>query len=135
MLNHITLMGRLVSAPELRVTGSGTKVAALRIACDRDYTPEGAEKQCDFFDAVAWRQTGEFVCRNFTKGQPILVSGRLQTRKWQDRDGKNRIAYEIIVESAYFAGGERRNTAAEAKKPEIVELGDDDSELPWGDEL
>ena len=128
MLNNITLMGRLVSNPVLRETSNGTKVAAIRIACDRDRQAEGAERQADFFDLVAWRATGEFICRNFTKGQPILINGRLQTRKWTDKEGNNRIAYEIIVNEAHFAGGKPAEKAAE--KPELVEL-EDDGDLPW----
>jgi single-strand DNA-binding protein len=76
MLNHIVMMGRLVAAPELRSTGSGTKVSSFRIACDRDYSA-GEEKQVDFIDCVAWRATAEFICRNFRKGMPITVTGRL----------------------------------------------------------
>lgn len=133
MLNNINIMGRLVKAPELRYTSTGTPVAALRIACDRDRVAEGAERQADFIDCVAWRSTGEFICRNFSKGQPILISGRLQTRKWTDKDGNGRIAYEILVEQAHFAGGKAAEKTEEVKKPEVVDIGDDDSDLPWAD--
>jgi single-strand DNA-binding protein len=143
MLNNIIMMGRLVNAPELRATNSGVKVASFRIACDRDYSAEGQEKQTDFIDCVAWRATGEFVCRNFVKGQMIAIDGRLQSRKWQDRDGNNRITWEINVSNAYFAGGNRNRDAGEAPKASadssspLVDLGNDDSDLPWnnGDDL
>lgn len=128
MLNHITLMGRLVANPELRTTNSGIKVAAMRIAVDRDYSKE---KETDFFDIVAWRGTAEFVCRYFTKGKPILVDGSLRTRKWTDKEGNNRIAFEIHAENVYFAGGEKTNNSSE---PVLTDIDDSDGELPWADD-
>lgn len=128
MLNHITLMGRLVANPELRTTNSGIKVAAMRIAVDRDYSKE---KETDFFDIVAWRGTAEFVCRYFTKGKPILVDGSLRTRKWTDKEGNNRIAFEIHAENVYFAGGEKTNNSSE---PVLTGIDDSDGELPWADD-
>lgn len=127
MLNHITLMGRLVANPELRTTNSGIKVAAMRIAVDRDYSKE---KETDFFDIVAWRGTAEFVCRYFTKGKPILVDGSLRTRKWTDKEGNNRIAFEIHAENVYFAGGEKTNNS----EPVLSDIDDSDGELPWADD-
>ena len=103
MLNHITLMGRLVADPELRRTGSGVAVATFRIAVDRDYSPkDGGERKADFITCVAWRQTGEFVSKYFTKGRMIVVSGRLQIRSWTDKDGNKRRTAEIVVDNAYF---------------------------------
>ena len=102
MLNHITIMGRLTKDPELRRTGSGIAVTSFTVACDRDFAPQGQEKETDFFDIVAWRQTGEFVSKNFAKGDMIVVSGRLQTRSWTDKDGNKRKTTEILADQCYF---------------------------------
>ena len=108
MLNHIDIMGNLVAAPEMKTTAAGVKVASFRIACERDRAAQGAERETDFVDCVAWREKAEFLCRYFTKGMPILVSGRLQIRRWEDRDGNKRSGAEIGAENLYFAGGERK---------------------------
>lgn len=102
MLNHIVIMGRLVRDPELRTTQSGVNVASFTVAVDRDYSGQGQEKQTDFIDCVAWRGTGEFVSKYFSKGRMIVVSGRLQSRKWQDNHGNNRTSWEINADSCYF---------------------------------
>ena len=103
MLNHITIMGRLTRDPELRRTGSGLAVASFSVAVERDYpNKDTGEREVDFIDCVAWRQTGEFVSKWFAKGQMIVVSGRLQIRKWTDKDGNKRNTAEIIVDNAYF---------------------------------
>ena len=108
MLNHITLMGRLVRDPELRRTGSGIAVASFRIAVERDYAPkDGGERKADFIDCVAWRQTGEFVSKYFTRGRMIVVDGRLEMRDWTDKEGNKRINAEVIVENAYFGDSKR----------------------------
>ncbi len=108
MLNHITLMGRLVRDPELRRTGSGVAVASFRIAVDRDYAPkDGGERKADFIDCVAWRQTGEFISKYFTKGRMIVVDGRLEMREWTDKEGNKRITAEINVSNAYFGDSKR----------------------------
>ena len=108
MLNHITLMGRLVRDPELRRTGSGIAVASFRIAVDRDYSPkDGGERKADFIDCVAWRQTGEFISKYFTKGRMIVVDGRLEMRDWTDKDGNKRTSAEIVVANAYFGDSKR----------------------------
>ena len=107
MLNHITIMGRLTRDPELRYTQSGTAVASYTVAVDRDYAGQNQERGVDFIDCVAWRQGGEFVNNYFRKGQMIVVDGRLQSRKWQDRDGNNRIAREIIADHNYFGEPKR----------------------------
>ncbi len=108
MLNHITLMGRLVRDPELRRTGSGIAVASFRIAVDRDYQPkDGGERKADFIDCVAWRQTGEFICKYFSKGRMIVVDGRLEMRDWTDKDGNKRTTAEVNVDNAYFGDSKR----------------------------
>lgn len=101
MLNHITIMGRLTRDPELRRTGSGIAVTSFTVAVDRDYKA-GTEKEVDFIDCVAWRQTGEFVAKYFTKGRMAVVSGKLQIRGWTDKDGNKRRTAEVIAENVYF---------------------------------
>ena len=108
MLNHITIMGRLTRDPELRRTGSGIAVASFTVAVDRDFGGrDGGERETDFIDCVAWRQTGEFVSRNFTKGSMIVVSGRLQIRNWNDKDGNKRRTAEVVADNCYFGDNKR----------------------------
>ena len=108
MLNHITIMGRLVRDPELRRTGSGIAVASFTVAVDRDFgSRDGGERETDFIDCVAWRQTGEFVSKYFTKGRMIVVSGRLQIRSWNDKDGNKRRTAEVVADNCYFGDSRR----------------------------
>ena len=110
MLNHITIMGRLTRDPELRRTGSGIAVASFTVAVDRDFGGrDGGEKETDFIDCVAWRQTGEFVSKYFTKGRMIVVSGRLQIRSWTDKDGNKRRTAEVVADNCYFGDSKREN--------------------------
>ena len=110
MLNNIIIMGRLTRDPELRRTGSGVAVASFTLAVDRDYSSkDGGEKETDFIDCVAWRQTGEFVSSHFEKGRMACVSGRLQIRNWTDKDGNKRRNAEVIADNIYFA--DSKNTA------------------------
>ena len=103
MLNHIVIMGRLTRDPELRRTGSGLAVASFSVAVDRDWpNKETGEKDTDFINCVAWRQTGEFVSKYFAKGSMIVVSGRLQIRPWTDKDGNKRTTAEVVADSVYF---------------------------------
>ena len=111
MLNHITLMGRLTRDPELRRTGSGVAVTSFTIACDRDFGQNG-QKETDFIDIVAWRNTAEFVSKWFRKGQLVAVTGRIQVRSWQDRDGNNRTTTEIVADECFFAESRRDGAAA-----------------------
>lgn len=101
MLNHITIQGRICNDIELRRTGSGVAVTSFTVAVDRDFK-NGGEKETDFIDCVAWRQTGEFIQKYFTKGRMIVASGRLQIRNWNDKDGNKRKSAEVVVENAYF---------------------------------
>ena len=110
MLNHITIMGRLTRDPELRRTSSGIAVASFTVAVDRDFGGrDGGEKETDFIDCVAWRQTGEFVSKYFTKGSMIVVSGRLQIRNWNDKDGNKRRSAEVVADNVYFGESKRSN--------------------------
>ena len=106
MLNTITIMGRLTRDPELRRTGSGIAVASFTVAVDRDFSQDG-NKETDFIDCVAWRQTGEFVSKYFTKGKMIIVKGRLQIRSWTDKDGNKRKTAEVVADNCYFAESKR----------------------------
>ena len=102
MLNHITIQGRIGTDIELRRTGSGVAVASFTVAVDRDFKNSGGEKETDWIECVAWRQTAEFIQKHFAKGRMIVVSGRLQVRPWTDKDGNKRKTTEIVVENAYF---------------------------------
>ena len=126
MLNTITIMGRLTADPEFRHTQSGTAVASFTVAVERDF----GEKTADFISCVAWRQTGEFVSKYFRKGSMIAVTGSLQSRKWQDRDGNNRTSWEVNVDHAYFTG-EKQQAAVNVEPPEFEEIDDGDGELPF----
>ena len=108
MLNHIVIMGRLTRDPELRRTGTGIAVASFTVAVDRDFGGrDGGERETDFIDCVAWRQTGEFVSKYFTKGSMIVVSGRLQIRGWTDKDGNKRRSAEVVADNVYFGESKR----------------------------
>ena len=108
MLNHITIMGRMTRDPELRRTGSGVPVANFTLAVDRDYNPkDGGEKETDFIDCIAWRGTGEFVSKYFSKGSMAVVSGRLRIRNWTDKDGNKRRSAEVEADSVYFGDSKK----------------------------
>ena len=106
MLNKIVLMGRLTRDPELRHTAGGVPVTSFSLACERDYRAQGEERQTDFIDIVCWRHNAEFTAKYFKKGLLVAVAGRLQTRKWVDKEGNNRTGYEIVADETHFA--ERR---------------------------
>ena len=153
MLNHITLMGRLVRDPELRRTGTGVAVASFTVAVDRDFSGrDGGEKETDFIDCVAWRQTGEFLSKYFTKGSMIVVSGRLQIRSWTDKEGNKRRTAEVVADNVYFGeskrseGGSAYNSGSSYSAPapsfggysapaapasDFAMLEDDDAQLPF----
>ena len=153
MLNHIVIMGRLTRDPELRTTQAGVSVTSFTVAVDRDFGGrDGGERQTDFIDCVAWRSTGEFVSKYFHKGSMIVVSGRLQSRKWQDREGNNRTSWEINADNVYFGESRRdgdssrdsysnntysgsydsgRSSAPAPASNTFVELDDGDGELPF----
>ena len=108
MLNKIFIMGRLTRDPELRHTQTGTAVASFSLAVDRDFKDKSTgERGTDFINVVAWRQTGEFVSRYFTKGRMAVVEGRLQMRDWTDKDGNKRTAAEVVADNVYFGDSKR----------------------------
>ena len=109
MLNVVALMGRLVADPELRHTPQGVSVTTFTIAVDRSFAKQGTERQTDFIDIVAWRGTAEFICKYFQKGRMIAVDGSIQTRTYQDKNGNNRKAFEVVVNNANFVGSKNEN--------------------------
>ena len=147
MLNKIILMGRLTRDPELRRTQSGTAVTSFSPAVDRDFKSQGGEKETDFIDIVAWRNTAEFVSRYFTKGRMAVVEGRLQIRDWTDRDGGKRRSAEVIAENVYFGDSKREGGSDYSAAPaysaprgyaapmggqsDFAEIGEEDGELPF----
>ena len=113
MLNKIFIMGRLTRDPELRRTQTGTPVASFSLAVDRDFKDRNTgERTTDFIDCVAWRQTGEFVSRYFTKGRMAIVEGRLQIRDWTDKEGNKRRSAEVVADNVYF-GDSKRDAAGD----------------------
>ena len=137
MLNHITVMGRLARDLELRHTQSGTPVASFTLAVDRDFKDKGTgERVTDWIDCVAWRSTGEFVSKYFTKDRVAVVEGRLQIRDWTDKDGNKRRSAEIVVSNAYFgdskkSDGQSADSKAKSGGDSFAELADDDGDLPF----
>ena len=137
MLNQIVIMGRLVRDPELRRTGSGTAVTSFTLAVDRDFSgKDSTEKETDFIECVAWRQTGEFVSKYFTKGRMAVVAGRLQIRNWTDKDGNKRRSAEVVAENVYFADSKKETDSAApyaepAPASDFAMLQDDDAQLPF----
>lgn len=110
MLNKIIIMGRLTKDVELRKTGNGTSVASFTIACERDFGENG-QKETDFIEVVAWKHTADFVSKYFSKGRMAVVSGRLQIRSWNDKDGNKRRTAEIVADSVYFGDSKTDNSA------------------------
>ena len=129
MLNQITVLGRLTKNPELRTSGGGSPVCSFTLAVDRDY---GKDKQTDFIPVVAWKQAAEFVSKYFSKGRMACVTGRLQLRDYEDKDGVKRRVAEIVANSVYFADSKREADAApaDAAPAEFVPV-EDDGELPF----
>lgn len=109
MINVAVLMGRLVADPEMRRTQSDLPVCSFRIAVERNYASKTGERQADFIDIVAWRNTAEFVCRYFTKGQMIAVNGSIQTRSYEDKQGNKRTAVEVVADNVSFCGSKRES--------------------------
>ncbi len=132
MINSVVLMGRLTAAPELKKTQSGLSVTTFSIAVDRNYRRE--ERQTDFINIVAWRQTAEFICNYFKKGQMIAVEGSIQTRNYEDRNGNKRTAFEVVANNVSFCGEKRDSGSAADNEPaaysDFTEFSGDD-DLPF----
>ena len=103
MLNKVVIMGRFTKDPELRRTGSGAAVTSFSLACDRDFKSQSGDKETDFIEVVAWKNTAEFVSKYFSKGRMAVVEGRLQIRDWTDKAGNKRKTAEVVADNVYFA--------------------------------
>ena len=112
MLNKVILMGRFTRDPELRSTPQGLSTCAFSIAVDRNFVRQGEERKADFINCVAWRQTAEFISKYFRKGSMIALEGSIQTRSWDDQDGKKRYATDVVVSQVYFAESKRDSQAS-----------------------
>ena len=132
MINVVVLMGRLTADPELRTTPNGISVTSFSIAVDRAYQKAGTERQTDFINCVAWRQTAEFITKYFQKGSMIAVNGTLQQRSYTDKDGNKRTAYDVVIDNASFCGSKNESGNNHVNEPplEDIEFSDDD-DLPF----
>ena len=141
MLNKIIIMGRLTRDPELRRTGSGTAVTSFSLACDRDFKYQSGEKETDFIEVVAWKNTAEFVSKYFSKGRMAVVEGRLQIRDWTDKAGNKRTTAEVVADNVYFADSKRSESDDNQKEnfnalsgrvsDDFVPASEEDGELPF----
>ena len=147
-MNQIVIMGRMTRDPELRHTPNGVAVASFTLAVDRGFSPkDGGEKQTDFIDVVAWRNTAEFISKYFVKGQMAAVTGRLQIRDWTDKDGNKRRSAEVVADNIYFTESKKSREAsfgpadtkdeygagfrAPVESSDFAELAMDDGDLPF----
>lgn len=130
MLNNVIVMGRLTRDPELRYTQNQTAVVSFTIAVDRDYQTGGSERQTDFVECAAWRHTAEFVSKYFSKGQMMVVKGSLQSRKWKDKAGNNRVSWEVVADSVHFCGDKKSETM-NVSAADFEDLDDDEGEFPF----
>ena len=141
MLNKILIMGRLTRDPELRRTGSGTAVTSFSLACDRDFKSQSGDKETDFIEVVAWKNTAEFVSKYFSKGRMAVVDGRLQIRDWTDKAGNKRITAEVVADNVYFADSKRSESNENQKEnfnalsgrlsDDFVPISEEDGEIPF----
>ena len=141
MLNKVVLMGRLTKDPELRRTGSGTAVTSFSLACDRDFKSQSGEKETDFIEVVAWKNTAEFVSKYFSKGRMAVVEGRLQIRDCTDKAGNKRTTAEVVADNVYFADSKRSESNDNQKEnfnalsgrliDDFVPASEEDGEFPF----
>ena len=141
MLNKIIIMGRLTRDPELRRTGSGTAVTSFSLACDRDFKSQSGEKETDFIEVVAWKNTAEFVSKYFSKGRMAVVDGRLQIRDWTDKAGNKRTTAEVVADNVYFADSKRSESNDNQKEnfnalsgrlsDDFVPISEEGGEIPF----
>lgn len=120
MVNCAVIMGRLVADPELRTTGSGISVTSFTVAVDRRFNRQGEERQADFIDVIAWRQTAEFICKYFRKGSMIAIQGYIQTRMYEDKNGNKRKAVELVADNVSFCGSKNENGSSYARDDSFV---------------
>lgn len=131
MLNNVVIMGRLTRDPELRRTQGGTAVTSFTMAVDRDFKSQSGEKETDFIDVVAWRNTGEFAAKYLAKGRMAAVEGRIQVRDWQDKDGNRRKSVEVVADNVYFADSKRDIKPQESRVDQEFDEIEDDGDLPF----
>ena len=141
MLNKVVIMGRFTKDPELRRTGSGTAVTSFSLACDRDFKSQSGEKETDFIEVVAWKNTAEFVSKYFSKGRMAVVEGRLQIRDWTDKAGNKRTTAEVVAENVYFADSKRSESNDNQKEnfnalsgrvsDDFAPISEEDGEIPF----
>lgn len=141
MLNKVVIMGRLTKDPELRRTGSGTAVTSFSLACDRDFKSQSGDKETDFIEVVAWKNTAEFVSKYFGKGRMAVVDGRLQIRDWTDKAGNRRTTAEVVADNVYFADSKRSESNDNQKEnfnalsgrvsDDFVPISEEDGEIPF----
>ena len=141
MLNKIIIMGRLTRDPELRRTGSGTAVTSFSLACDRDFKSRSGDKETDFIEVVAWKNTAEFVSKYFSKGRMAVVEGRLQIRDWTDKSGNKRTTAEVVADNVYFADSKRSESNDNQKEnfnalsgrlsDDFVPISEEGGEIPF----
>lgn len=127
MLNHIAIHGRITRDPELKQTQSGVSVCNFTVAVDRNHTKQGEDKVADFFDCVAWRGLADLISKYFTKGKEIVLDGEMQSRKWVDKEGNNRLSWEVQVNNVDFCGSKGGTT----QNREFEDLPADDGDLPF----
>ena len=131
MLNKCFLLGRMTKDPEIRRTNGGTAVTSFTLAVDRDFKTNG-EKETDFIEVVAWRNTAEFVSKYFSKGRMAIVEGRLQIRDWTDKNGNKRRTAEVVADNVYFGDSKKENKQEpEYKQADVAEISEEDGELPF----
>ena len=133
-LNVVALMGRLTRDPEMRKTPQGVSVATFTVAVDRSFVKQGEDRQADFIDIVCWRNTADFVCKYFQKGSMIALNGSIQTRTYQDKNGNNRKAFEIVADNVHFAGEKKDGGAQGGGSPHYAEKNDDFAVIDEGEE-
>ena len=141
MLNKVVIMGRFTKDPELRRTGSGTAVTSFSLACDRDFKSQSGEKDTDFIEVVAWKNTAEFVSKYFSKGRMAVVEGRLQIRDWTDKAGNKRTTAEVVADNVYFADSKRSESNDNQKEnfnalsgrlsDDFVPISEEDGDIPF----
>lgn len=133
MLNSVIIMGRLTRDPELRRTQGGTAVTSFTMAVDRDFKSQSGEKETDFIDVVAWRNTGEFAAKYLAKGRMAAVEGRIQVRGWQDKDGNRRKSVEVVADNVYFADAKRDSKPQDSRAVDEQEFDEieDDGDFPF----
>ena len=131
MLNKCFLLGRMTKDPEIRRTNGGAAVTSFTLAVDRDFKTNG-EKETDFIEVVAWRNTAEFVSKYFSKGRMAIVEGRLQIRDWTDKNGNKRRTAEVVADNVYFGDSKRENKEEpEYRQADLAEISEEDGELPF----